>query len=173
MKKKLAALSLAGLALLLLAATLWYTRPLTLQKLCPEIDLSQCSSITVYFGITPYVEMERLVLEPDNPSFSPLLKNLQEQSFSRSLTSLLPQRTRTVRTEEGDFRWELILNFDDTLVMPDGNGYSGQLLHILNFFGSLEVFYALNGRTWQVSTQEQDAWLTQILELSSNALSPV
>ena len=96
------------------AALLWYTRPMTLRQLCPEVDLSQCSSITVYYEVVPSaVGNERLVLERDDPAFDTLLKELQDRTFSRSLTSLLPRGTQTVRTMDGDFQWELLLEFPE------------------------------------------------------------
>ena len=153
----------AFLLLLLIAAALWYTRPRTIQQLCPELDLSNCQSITVYSGIMPYVELERMVLEKDSPQFQALMEDLQTRTFSPSLTSLLPRGGRSVRVEDGDFRWELHLEFD-RLVTPDGNGHAGQLLHLTNFFGSLELEYVL-GNSWRVSTPDQEVWLAQVRDL--------
>ena len=44
MKKFFVRLFLLLAVLLAGLAALWYTRPMTLQQLCPELDLAQCSA---------------------------------------------------------------------------------------------------------------------------------
>lgn len=173
MKKKSLAVLLLVLAVLLVgAAALWYTRPMTLRQLCPELDLSQCSSITVYYEVVPSAEgNEKLVLEPDDPAFDILLKDLQNRTFSRSLTSLLPRGTQTVRTTDGDFQWELLLEFDTTVVTPDGNGHQGMLLRLSNFFGRLSLDHMLADRSWYVTTSDQETWLSQVMDIITSAVS--
>ena len=148
------------------SAILWYTRPMTLRQLCPEVDLARCSSITVYYEVVPSAEgTERLVLERDDPAFDTLLKALQDRTFSRSLTSLLPRGTRTVRTTDGDFQWELLLEFDSTIVTPDGNEHQGMLLRLRNFFGRLSLDHMLADRTWDVTTKGQEVWVSQVMDI--------
>lgn len=147
------------------AALLWYTRPMTLRQLCPEVDLARCSSITVYYEVAPSAEQERIVLEPSSPTFQAILKELQDRTFSRSLTSLLPRGTRTVRTTDGDFQWELLLEFDSTIVTPDGNEHQGMLLRLRNFFGRLSLDHMLADRTWDVTTKGQEVWVSQVMDI--------
>ena len=151
---------------------MWYTRPMTLRQLCPEVDLSQCSSITVHYEVVPSaVGNEKLVLERDDPTFDALLKELQGRTFSRSLTSLLPRGTRTVRTTDGDFQWELLLEFGTTIVTPDGNGHQGILLRLSNFFGRLRLDHMLADRSWNVTTGDQEAWVSQVMDIITSAIS--
>lgn len=173
MKKKSLVLLLLVLAVLLSGGgAMWYTRPMTLRQLCPEVDLSQCSSITVYYEVVPSaVGNERLVLERDDPAFDTLLKELQGRTFSRSLTSLLPRGTQTVRTMDGDFQWELLLEFDTTIVTPDGNGHQGMLLRLRNFFGRLSLDHMLADRSWNVTTSDQEAWVSQVMDIITSAIS--
>lgn len=147
------------------AALLWYTRPMTLRQLCPEVDLARCSSITVYYEVVPSAEQERIVLEPSSPTFQAILKELQDRTFSRSLTSLLPRGTRTVRTTDGDFQWELLLEFDSAIVTPDGNEHQGMLLRLENFFGRLSLDHMLADRTWDVTTKDQEVWVSQVMDI--------
>ena len=173
MKKKSLVLLLLVLAVLLAGGgAMWYTRPMTLRQLCPEVDLSQCSSITVYYEVVPSaVGNERLVLERDDPAFDTLLKELQDRTFSRSLTSLLPRGTQTVRTMDGDFQWELLLEFDTTIVTPDGNGHQSMLLRLRNFFGRLSLDHMLADRSWNVTTSDQEAWVSQVMDIITSAIS--
>ena len=173
MKKKSLVLLLLVLAVLLAGGgAMWYTRPMTLRQLCPEVDLSQCSSITVYYEVVPSaVGNERLVLERDDPAFDTLLKELQDRTFSRSLTSLLPRGTQTVRTADGDFQWELLLEFDTTIVTPDGNGHQGMLLRLRNFFGRLSLDHMLADRSWNMTTSDQEAWVSQVMDIITSAIS--
>ena len=173
MKKKSLVLLLLVLAVLLAGGgAMWYTRPMTFGQLCPEVDLSQCSSITVYYEVVPSaVGNERLVLERDDPAFDTLLKELQDRTFSRSLTSLLPRGTQTVRTMDGDFQWELLLEFDTTIVTPDGNGHQGMLLRLRNFFGRLSLDHMLADRSWNVTTSDQEAWVSQVMDIITSAIS--
>lgn len=155
------------------AALLWYTRPMTLRQLCPEVDLARCSSITVYYEVVPSAAgNERLVLERGTPAFEVLLSELRERTFSRSLTSLLPRGTRTVRTTDGDFQWELLLEFDSTIVTPDGNEHQGMLLRLRNFFGRLSLDHMLADRTWDVTTKDQEVWVSQVMDIITAVPQP-
>lgn len=174
MKKKPLTLLLLVLAVLLAGgAALWYARPMPLRQLCPELDLSQCSSITVYYEVVGRTEgNQRLVLEPDDPAFDTLLREFQSRTFSRSLTSLLPSpKARTIPTEDGDFQWELMLEFDTPVVTPDGNGHQGMLVRLSNFFGSLSLDHMLADRTWNVTTQDQEAWVSQVMDTIAPAVA--
>lgn len=170
-KTSLVCLLLVLVVLLAGGAALWYTRPVTIQQLCPEVDLSQCSSITVYCEVVPSAEQERIVLEQNSPAFQAILNELQDRTFSRSLTSLLPRGARTVRTTDGDFQWELLLEFDATIVTPDGNGHQGTLLRLSNFFGRLSLDYMLADRSWDITTRDQEAWVSQVMETITSSMS--
>ena len=170
-KRSLVCLLLVLAVFLAGSAILWYTRPMTIQQLCPEVDLTQCSSITAYYEVVPSAEQERIVLEQSSPAFQAILKELQDRTFSRSLTSLLPRGTRTVRTTDGDFQWELLLEFDSTIVTPDGNGHQGMLLRLRNFFGRLSLDHMLADRTWDVTTKDQEVCVSQVMDTVTSAIS--
>lgn len=171
MKKKSLVCFLLVLAVLLAgSAILWYTRPMTIQQLCPEMDLTQCSSITVYYEVVPSAEQERIVLEPDSPAFQAIMKALQDRTFSRSLTSLLPHSTQTVRVADGEFYWTLLLEFYDFVVLPDGYSYGREYLRLNNFFGHLSLDYNAH-HTWDVTTEDQEAWVSQVMDIVTSAMS--
>ena len=162
-KQSLVRLLLVLAVLLAGAAILWYTRPMTLRQLCPEVDLSQCSSITVYYEVVPSAEQERIVLEPSSPAFQAILNELQDRTFSRSLTSLLPHSTQTVRVADGEFYWTLLLEFYDFVALPDGYEYTRDYLRLNNFFGHLSLDYNAH-RTWDVTTKDQEVWVSQVMD---------
>lgn len=171
MKKKIA-VGVILIALLLVVGSLWYTRPMTVQQLCPELDLDRCSSITAHYEVVPSATgNDRLVLEGDSPAFAAVMAELRDRTFSRSLTSLLPRGTRSVRTQDGDFQWELLLEFDTPIVTPDGNGHQGILVRLNNFFGSLSLDHMLARRTWDVTTRDQEEWVSRIMDIISSATS--
>ena len=160
---------LAVLAALLAAVVLcglWYTRPLTIRQLCPEIDISRCSAMTLYHETMPDAGgMEPLTLTPDSPAFAALLEDLETRTFSRSLPSLLPGGTRTARNvQDGDFQWWLQLEFDEPITTPDGNGHSGKLIELRNFFGQLMLSNMVADRTWDVTTKGQEEWTVQVMD---------
>ena len=166
-KKYMVAIALAAL---LIGGGLWYGRPMTVQQLCPELDLGRCSSITAYSQIVPSATgLERLELEADSPAFEAVLAELQGRTFCRSLTSLLPRGTRTVRTEDGDFQWVLQLEFDQPMADSQGNGYSGVLIRLENFFGRLSLDHMPADRTWDLTTEDQEAWVARVMDLLSAA----
>ena len=174
MKKKSRFLLLLVLALLLAGGgALWYTRPMTLWQLCPDLDLSQCSSITVYYEVVPSGgRSEELVLDADNPAFDALLKELQGRTFSRSLVSLLPWvNSQSAHPEDGDVLWELVLKFDNPVTAADGTERLNPQIRLNNFFGSLSLFHLRANHTWYVTTSDQEAWVSHVMDLILSALS--
>lgn len=158
---------------LLVGGILWYTRPMTLHQLCPDVDLSQCSSISVYYEVVPSGgRSKKLVLEPDDPAFDSLLKELQDRPFSRSLISLLPWvDSQSAQTEDGDFSWELILKFDTPDTASDGTEHLSTQVQLYNFFGSLSLNHMRANHTWYMTTSDQEAWVSQVMDIIMSAIS--
>lgn len=158
---------------LLVGGILWYTRPMTLHQLCPDVDLSQCSSISVYYEVVPSGgRSKKLVLEPDDPAFDSLLKELQDRTFSRSLISLLPWvNSQSTQTEDGDFSWELILKFDTPDTASDGTEHLSTQVQLYNFFGSLSLNHMRANHTWYMTTSDQEAWVSQVMDIIMSAIS--
>lgn len=172
MKKKFLISAILILALLV-GGILWYTRPMTLSQLCPEVDLSQCSSITVYYEVVPSGgRSKELVLEPDDPAFDSLLKELQDRTFSRSLISLLPWvDSQSAQPEDGDFSWELMLTFENPDTASGGTGHLSTRISLYNFFGSLSLYNLRTEHTWYMTTSDQEAWVSQVMDIVTSAIS--
>lgn len=165
-KRTLIALFIAAV---LVIFCLWYTRPLSFEELAKGVEPAACQQIKVYAqyetGIDSYDSYE-LTLRPEDASFSPLLTLFEEQTYRRSLLSLLPRGTWTHSTQPGDFKWEVILSCD-AVAAPDGSTGSGDLLRFNNFYGRLEISYL--GDTWRASARNLDQWMFQVMEAIQGA----
>lgn len=164
--KKIIRIVLVVLVLVLAAAGLWYTRPMTLEQLRPGIDLSACTEIRVsYFQSTEERRTseadDELTLTPESPAFPDLLAQFQGRTFRRSLLSLLPQGSRTHMVSPGDFRWEVCFRFENA-PLPGGGTVSGDILHCRNFFGRLDI--SADGETWRATTADKSRWLTDVMD---------
>ena len=111
------------LALALTAFCLWYTRPMTFDHLSPEVDLPACQEIRVdatYHNASHDRDEYELTISPDDPAFDQLLSLLEHQTYRRSMRNLLPQTSRTVSLQPGDFQWHIILEYEEAVLFPDG-----------------------------------------------------
>ena len=171
MKKKITLIVLAVVILFLAAAGLWYTRPMTLEQLCPGIELSECVQLRVYFFQSAEDRpassgSDELTLTTEDPEFSALLGQFQGRTFRRSLLGLLPQGTRTHATSAGDFKWEVIFRFEQ-ISLPDGSTVSGDMLQLSNFFGTLDISF--DGETWRATTGGKNQWLADVMAVINAA----
>ena len=158
---------LLGFAALLLAITaalcLWYSRPLTVEELCPGVELDRCVGANIYFSTYADKTLEnRIELSPDDHQLPRLLELFQGRTFSRSPLWWFPSGTRTHPWRDGDFRWSIDLSFQDASV-PGSSTAAGNLLHFNNFFGELEMRFM--GETRPVSTADQEHWLEEVLDI--------
>ena len=163
MKKKWF-LSIGILAFLVLAALI-YTRPMPLEALC-EADITQCQSVFGYHFRAPQVEDTRFEFPADDARCAQLTALFAQQKFRRSLTDFLPRGGTTHRTQDGDFRWEVGFRFDAT-DFPDGSTGKGTLIQCRDFYGTLRVFTAIDGKTLRCTTSEQEAFLRQVYDIIS------
>lgn len=164
MNKKVTRIFSVVLLIAVIAAIAIYTRPMTIEQLYPGVSLDDCQSIKAYSDVA-YLDTEStwdpVVYPAGSKPFEDILQQLQDKKFRKSLRNWLPLGTKYHHTTSGDFKWELVLQFDNVL-MPDGSTGSGDLICFNNFYGTLE-YYDLSGKTIRCTTTEQKQWLENIM----------
>ena len=163
MKKKWF-LSIGILAFLVLAALI-YTRPMPLKALCGA-DIMQCKAVFGGHFREPQAEDTHFEFPADDTRCAQLTALFAQQKFCRSLTNLLPQGGTTHQPKDGDFIWDLSFNFSLT-DFPDGSTGKGTLIQCRDFYGTLRVFTATDGKTLRCTTSEQEAFLRQVYDIIS------
>lgn len=158
--------------IMLTAAALYYTRPMTVNELYAAygFDLTACVSISGSYWAEEngrYSEDILFQFSRAEQQAEALVELFSTQEFRRSLKNFLPRGTKIHRTQEGDFRWDISLIFDRT-EFPDGSAGSGQLLRFHNFFGTLELTFSHSGETLCCTTKNQDAFLQEVFSLISS-----
>ena len=158
-------LPLGILAVHLLAALI-YTRPMTLQEI-GKVDIAQCESVSGYHRRAPDSEFTSFELSTDDARRSQLIGLFAQQKFRRSLINLLsPDGGSTHQPKDGDFIWDLSFNFGPT-DFPDGSTGKGTLIQCRDFYGTLRVFTAIDGKTLRCTTSEQEVFLQQVYDIVS------
>lgn len=152
---------LAGV-LLCIAAMVFYTRPLTLEQRYPVLDMSQCTQIRGYYYDGTGTKDTPFTISPGDPHFDEVIERFRSAAFRTNLRNLFPQGTKTHRYDEGDFRWEVIFQFERVL-FPNGDTGSGDMLHISNFFGDINVFF--DGEEVNCSVRNQEQWAEDIMRI--------
>lgn len=171
MKKRKSAV-LCIIAVLLIAAALYYTRPMTVNELYAAygFDLAACTSVSGTYWIKETdgdPDATSFAFSGEDPRAEALTELFGGRKFRRSLKSFLPQGTKIHRMQEGDFCWDVSFTFDHAK-FPDGSSGSGQLLHFHNFFGTLELTFSHSGETLRCNTKNQDAFLQEVFSLISS-----
>lgn len=157
----------ASVVLALAAAWLWYTRPMTLERLCPGIELSQCTEIRA--SCTPPNSSYKLSvsLTPEDAEFSSLLEQFRGRTFRRSMRGLLSDGSHNhVGWSPKDTNWDVHLYFDD-VTLPNGEEIRGALVWFSNFYGHLDLHYAACPTLNEISTSHKQQWLAGIQALLS------
>ena len=159
--------ALAAFAVLAgLCFVLGYTRPMTLEQLCPGIRLEECRAVRASFRRGNTGEEIPLTLQKDDAAFAQVTELLETASFRRSLLSLFPLGGKSHALQPEDFKWLLLLEFGDTQ-LPDGTQGSGVLVEINDFYGTLEISYA--DETWRCSVPNQEEWRSAVMECLETA----
>lgn len=159
--------ALAAFAVLAgLCVVLGYTRPMTLEQLCPGIRLEDCRAIQASFRRGQTGEEITLALQNDDTAFAQLGELLETASFRRSLLSLFPLGGKSHALQPEDFKWLLLLEFGDTQ-LPDGTQGSGALVEINDFYGTLEISYV--GKTWRCTVSDPEEWRGAVMECLETA----
>ena len=161
MKRKRAALVIAAVLAIAVISGLWYARPLTIEELCPGLDLAQCTGIYAAYSTYDGRGLEnRIALEPEE-GLPPLLELFQDRQFRRSPLWWIPSGSKSHRWQEGEFRWSIDFEFQEAPV-TDFSAASGYLLSFNNFFGKLEMRFM--GETRPVRMTDQEQWLEDVLD---------
>ncbi len=151
------------IAIICLIFAVNYTKSITISEISGGMDITNYTSARAYYNIAPMVEDEEVELEGEE--LAELLKLLGEQNFSKSLTNLLPQGNKSHRVRDGDFHWGITLHTYKE-VLSDGSSISGDILHISNFYGNLEIRF--DGESCIYTVDNQQKWLKSVLDLISN-----
>ena len=155
-----------GILVILAAAAFIYTRPMTLQEI-GKVDIAQCESVSGYHRRAPDSEFTSFELSTDDARRSQLIDLFAQQKFRRSLINLLsPDGGSTHRPKDGDFIWDFSFNFGPT-DFPDGSTGKGTLIQCRDFYGTLRVFTAIDGKTLRCTTSEQEVFLQQVYDIVS------
>ena len=158
-----------GILAVLAAAALIYTRPMTLQELC-GLDITQCESISGYHLRCPEMEDTYFELSAEDERCSQLIDLFVQQKYRRSLINLLsPDGGSIHQPKDGDFIWDLSFNFGPTS-FPDGSTGKGTFIQCRDFYGTLNIFTAIDGKTLRCTTNDQATFLQQVYDIISAEL---
>lgn len=161
-KKNIKLIVCAIVVICIVVTCLIYTRSQTIEQRYPILNIVDCTEMRGYYFVAPGVEDIQYQISSDDSRFSELIQLIQSAEFRKKLSNLLPQERKTHRLSDGDFKWELMLNFDD-VSYPSGDHGSGYMLHIRNFFGEVSISFDGEEVWYSVSNQEQ--WLRDIMEI--------
>jgi len=162
MKKRMKAVFAAAALLCIAAFAVVYTRPLTIEQRYPVLDLSQCILIRGYFNSGASAEDSQFMIAPDDPHFDEMIELFQSTPFRTNLRNILPQGTKIHPYEDGDYKWSVMLRFEDVL-FPNGDTGSGDMLHINNFFGDVDLSF--DGKQVECSVKNQKQWLKAVMSI--------
>lgn len=173
-KKQVLLIVLAVVVVAVGAFSLWYTRPMTLEKMYPKLDWDSFTSmyvraeIALDSGYGPSIFLNSRVytadLTPEDETFQAIVDSLRERTFRRSLRSLLPYGTQTHPNRAGDFRWRLYFYQDSS---------EGANMEFTNFYGNLRSWDAINQtKAYTLSTSGKDAWVENIFNIIAASLEP-
>ena len=155
------AILMISVTVLLLAAYLIYSRPMTIQQRYPMLDLEQCTDLRGYYEIGGQGRIE-FTVDKNSEDFETLCTLLYEQAYRRSLKDLLPHGTRTYRVLPEDFEWEVFFQFED-VAFPDGSHTSGRILRVDYWYGELDIHFY--GDIVSCSTKQQESWAKTVLDI--------
>ena len=155
------AILMISVTVLLLAAYLIYSRPMTIQQRYPMLDLEQCTDLRGYYEIGGQGRIE-FTVDKNSEDFETLCALLYEQAYRRSLKDLLPHGTRTYRVLPEDFEWEVFFQFED-VAFPDGSHTSGRILRVDYWYGELDIHFY--GDIVSCSTKQQESWAKTVLDI--------
>ena len=152
---------LISVTVLLLAAYLIYSRPMTIQQRYPMLDLEQCTDLRGYYEIGGQGRIE-FTVDKNSEDFETLCTLLYEQAYRRSLKDFLPHGMRTYRVLPEDFEWEVFFQFED-VAFPDGSHTSGRILRVDYWYGELDIHFY--GDIVSCSTKQQESWAKTVLDI--------
>lgn len=155
-------------AALLLAGYFWYTRPMTLDRLCPDLPLDQITGVRGWYRF-PGSEIQNFTLEEEQADA--LLTLVKRQTFRRSLANLLP-RGGVHFASGGDFTWLVKFEFrGEPLRDSAGNGHTGDLLQLEDFWGELSVSDNFAKKDWEVRSPDFSQWRQDVFSIITDGRS--
>jgi len=162
MKKRMKAIFVAVALLCIAASVFVYTRPLTIEQRYPVLDLSQCVLIRGFFNDGASVEGTQFTLAPDDPHFDEMIELFQSAAFRTSLRNILSRGAKIHPYKDGDYKWSVMFRFEDVL-FPSGDTGSGDMLHINNFYGDVDLSF--DGEQIECSVKNQEQWLKDVMSI--------
>jgi len=162
MKKRVKTTFFVTVLFCIAAFVLVYTRPLTIEQRYPVLDISQCTQIQGYYYDGTGVEHIHFTIYPDDIHFDEIIEQFQVTAFKTKLRNIFPRGTKTHRYNKGDFQWEIMFRFEDIL-FPSGDMGSGDMLHIRNFYGDIDLFF--DGEQVNCSVKNQEQWLEDVMSI--------
>lgn len=168
-KRKRFIIAAVVVVLVMAAAWLWYTRPMTLERLCSGIDLSQCTEIRGSYSPPNSFDRHSVNLTPEDEGFASLLAQFQDRTFRRSVRGLLSDGSAThIGWSEKDTNWNIAFYFDG-VTLRNGEKIHGSIVWFSNFYGSVELHYA-GYKVWnKISTTDKQQWLLDVQNLMTAA----
>lgn len=161
-QKSTIAIVVICIILLLIAAYLLYSRPMTIQERYPMLTLDKCTELRGYYKIAGQTELTEFTIDKNSEAFETLCSLLYEQDYRRSLRDLLPSGTRYHATQPDDFEWEVFFHFED-VEFPDGSISSGPILRVQIWYGELDIHF--DGEFLSCRTKEQETWAKEVLNI--------
>lgn len=146
--------------LLLLAAYLLYSRPMTIRQRYPMLNPDQCMQLSGYYEIDGQAAFTEFTIDRNSEAFETLCSLLYEQTYCRSLRDLLPRGTRIHAANPGDFEWEVFFHFEN-VAFPDGSIGSGKILRIQCWYGELDIYF--DDQQLSCHTAQQETWVGNVL----------
>ena len=171
MKKRVKAIIVVAVLLCAALCALVYTRPLTIEQRYPVLDLSQCTQIRGDYYDGTGTRLTQFVIEPEDPHFDGMLELLQSAGFRTRLENLIPfpRGAQTHLAREGDFQWSVMLRFEG-VQFPGGDVGSGDMLHIRNFYGKIDLSF--DGEQVSCTVKDQEQWLTDVMDIITQYAVP-
>lgn len=120
MKKKWGLLIAGVVVVLLLAAGLWYTRPMTLEQLFPELDWSDSGGMSAVLTLRethPDGKVDSGFAAVNLPAGDPAIAELLElldTRYHRSLLGLLPWVSAAPAVDDDPYSWHLAVGGDSS-----------------------------------------------------------
>ena len=154
------------IAIFILMAALAYTRPMPIEELYPDTELSDCVNIRAFalknLGGDRKSQHIPAEFEKGSDDYHRLISEFRSRKFRRSLLNWLPRGNSRHEPEAGDFTWELILRLEN----EKGEENKDNVIHMRNFYGRLEYFSA-DGKTVRCFTENQTAWINSVMKMIS------
>lgn len=156
----------------IIVSCLMYTRPWTVEQRYPYLDFTRCVEITCYcFPASGEPDQSFSVksfsITSTDDGFYEMIDIIQKAVFKTRLRLLLPQETKMQTYSDGDYKWQVIFDFD-AIDLPDGNIVSGEILCISNFFE--DCSFTFNGKTVQCTVEQREQWENKIMDTISKYL---